>query len=418
MDIVKPKKHRSILKRAAPWLMLLLIMLITGKYLWFIAQADFSVDGDDLIYAEVKQGSFSVSVRGTGVLVADQIQWLSANVDAQVGSIEAKPGRFVKKGDVIIILNNPQLIQQLEETQWELKAMKAESIAQRVIQESVLLDQESLVLDAELNHESSKLRLNAQTTLLGKSEGSIAQIDFEKTQLETIQLKKRWQNQIKRQIKMQENLKAQNSARSARLNKMRKTLERIQLQVDSLIVKASMDSTIQELPLELGQRVLMGSKLAKLAKKGSYIAELNIPEIQIWDISIGQQVVIDTRNSIVKGEVNRIDPVVVNGNVQVDVNLTGKLPSDLRPDMTVNGEITTTNIADTLYVERPLFAQSQSLTSTYKVDANQAFAERVKVEFGKGSINQIQIVSGLKAGDTIIVSDPSRWDTHKNILIK
>lgn len=418
MDIAKPKQKKSLWWKLSVLALTITLILLSTHYLRNIVQADFAVEGDSLRFAVVKRGEFKVTVRGSGVLAAEKIQWLSGNVEALVEDIRVKPGKTVKKGDVIIVLSNPQLNQQLSETQWELEAMEAESRAQQSDQESRLLDQESLVLDAELNFESSKLRLNAQNHLLAKSKGSIPQIDFERTQLETIQFKKRWSNQEKRYVKMLDNLKVQNGARSARLKKMRKTLERMQLQVDNLKVKAGMDSIVQEVPLEIGQRVSMGSRLAKLAQKDSYIAELKIPELLINDVQAGQSVTIDTRNNTLRGRITRVDPIVVNGNVQVDAEIVGDLPSDVRPDMSITGEVLVSNIADALYVARPVFSQSKSRTSIYRVDKNSPIARRVVVEFGLGSVNQIQVESGLNEGDEIVISDSSAWSANERIYIK
>ncbi|MCW8997096.1 MAG: HlyD family efflux transporter periplasmic adaptor subunit, partial [Kangiellaceae bacterium] len=297
------------------------------------------------------------------------------------------------------------------------EALEAETLAQKVSQESGLLDQQSVTLNAKLNFEASQLKMAAQQKLFNNKSGAVSQIDFEQTQLETKQFKQRWQLQQARFEKMQENLTAQNNARAARLNKMRKILERVQQQVAELAVRASIDSVVQALPLEPGQQISMGTNIAKLARKNSLIAELQIPEIQIRDVAIGQRVEIDTRNNKVDGVVTRIDPAVINGNVQVDVAFRQELPRDARPDLTVDGEIKIAEIDDALHVNRPLFAQSQSSSAVYKLDKNGEFAERVFVKLGKGSTNQIQVIEGLSAGDKIIISDPTSWETYQKIKL-
>ncbi len=173
-----------------------------------------------------------------------------------------------------------------------------------------------------------------------------------------------------------------------------------------------------EMPLEAGQRIAVGTNIAKLAQQNSLIAELKVPEIQIRDVAVGQKVIIDTRNNKIEGSVSRVDPAVVNGSVQVDVAFAQALPDDARPDLSVDGEIKITEIADTLYVERPLFTQSKSSTSVYKVSKDGKLAERVEVEVGYGSVNQIQIIKGLLVGDRIVTSDPTRFQTYKKFRIK
>lgn len=417
MDISIAKQKSSLLKRYWPWTIIIVIIGFAINYLWFLGQADFVIDKDIVVYDQVKRGDFSVSVRGTGLLIPDNIQWLSANVEARVERVVVKAGKLVKKGDLIVELSNPQLVQLLEETQWELEAKEAESKAEKVQQKSALLMQRAMMLDARLNYESSKLKQEAHTELFHKSTGAISKIDYEQTRLETIQLKQRWEIQQDILTSMKKNVQAQDNARIARLKKMKKTLERAQQQVNSLMIVASIDSVVQEVPVEPGQRIPMGANIAKLAQQNSLIAELQVPELQIRDVVIGQRVIIDTRNNKVAGIVSRVDPAVINGNVQVDVKFIGDLPSDARPDLTVDGEIKIAELTNTLYVSRPIFAQSQSTTALYKINDDDDFAERISVKLGKGSVSKIQIITGLKVGDKIIISDPSTWDSYQKVRI-
>ena len=399
------------------WPLLLLLAVLAIRQLLFLSKADFSISNKSIVVAEVNRGQFTVSVRGAGVLVPDNIQWLSANVEATVERVAVKAGRIVKAGELIAVLSNPQLVQELEESQWELAAQEAETNAARTAQESNLLEQKSAVLDAKLNFESSQLKLAAQSQLYKQGSGAVSKLDYDQTMLETSQFEQRWIIAAEQFGKMKENLVAQNNARKARLNKIRKSVERIQQQVDSLNVTASIDSVVQEMPLEPGQRIMMGSKIAKLAEQDSLIAELKIPEIQIRNVAIGQRVVIDTRNNKIDGVVSRIDPAVINGNVQVDVVFNVQLPDDARADLSVDGEIKIAEVNDTLYVSRPLFSQSQSRTGIYRLNKDGDFAERIMVSLGHGSANEIEVIKGLIAGDKIIISDPTSWETYDKIRI-
>ena len=112
-----------------------------------------------------------------------------------------------------------------------------------------------------------------------------------------------------------------------------------------------------------------------------------------------------------------IQKLIKNGNVQVDVVFNTALPLDARPDLTVDGEIMIAEFNDTLQVDRPIFSQSQSKTALYKITGDGDFAERTMVTLGKGSVNHIQIIKGLKAGDKIIISDPTSWDSYNKIRI-
>lgn len=415
MDIAIPQQKKPKLKRYLLGLLCALPLAFALQYLWFLGQADFSIARETLVIDEVKRGRFVVSVRGAGVLVPDNIQWLSANVEGTVVKRAVKPGNVVKAGDAIVELSNPRLVQQLAEARWELEAMEAELKAARVAQESTVEEQKSNVLNAKLDYESSLLEYNARAELIKTS--AVSQLDYQRTRLARDQFKQRWlvaKNQLE---KMQETLHAQNDARTARLNQTKNSLAIIQQQVNDLQVIATMESIVLEMPLASGQRVMMGDNIAKLAQQDSLIAELQIPELHIREVAIGQRVIVDTRNNKIEGIVTRIDPAVINGNVQVDVAFSESLPDDARPDLSIDGEIRVAEIPDTLFVTRPLFAQSRSQAIFFKLTADGKFSERAAVSVGQGSTNHIEILDGLRAGDRIVTSDPTRFESYNKFRI-
>jgi hypothetical protein len=108
---------------------------------------------------------------------------------------------------------------------------------------------------------------------------------------------------------------------------------------------------------------------------------------------------------------------VIENTVQVDIELLGTLPKEARPELTVDGEIEIVNIPDTLFVKRPMFADSFSQSAVYLLDEEGLYANKQGVEFGHMSAQYIQIIEGLSQGESIIVSDPSSWEQHQQIRI-
>ncbi|MBQ4813848.1 HlyD family efflux transporter periplasmic adaptor subunit [Pseudoalteromonas luteoviolacea] len=379
------------------------------------SNGDFAIARESLTVGEVKKGRYVVLVRGAGELVPDNIKWLSAEVDAVVEEVVLKAGSKVQKGDVIVKLSNHQLQQSMEEQKWELEALRAEYHADNVDYETRLLQQEVRVSTTKLDHEHSVAEFAANEDLI--SYKAVSQLDFERARSDVARTKQLWESSQKELANMRRNFTAQKKARAARLKKDQKNLERLEQQVANLVVRATMNGIIQEVPLEAGQRISMGTNIAKLAQHDSLIAELQVPELQIRNISIGQEVSIDTRNSVIRGKVQRIDPAVVNGNVQVDVVFTEALPDDARPELSVDGEIKVAEIDDTLYVERPLFIQSNTRSSIYKLSQDKSHASRLDIKTGYGSISSIQILEGLKEGDSIIISDPTRFESFDSFRV-
>ncbi|MBL4630992.1 MAG: HlyD family efflux transporter periplasmic adaptor subunit [Paraglaciecola sp.] len=417
MDIVREKPKKKMSNKIIGVLVLLIVAFFMLKLVFNRDNSTYAVNSNTLLTDKVQQGELYVSVRGIGVLVPKDIRWVATNVEGRVERILIKAGAHVKAGDLLMELRNPQLVQRLEETKWELDEMEAQTIALEVSLESELLDQEAAVINEKLNHERALLTLNAQKTLLEQGVVAVSHIDHEEIKIDVAQFKQRWELEIKRLAKRRENLAAQRLAARARVNRMRKILQRAKEQVDALNVKATMDSIVQEMPMELGQQVSSGTNLARLARSGEFIAELRNPEKMINQVLIGQEVTVDTRTSKIKGRVKRIDPTVINGSVQVDVELTSEIPREARPELTIEGEIDIARIENTLFVQRPMFAKSFGQAQVYLLDDEGETASRHDVTFGQTSTKYIEIKSGLITGQNIIVSDISSFEEHQQIKI-
>ena len=226
-----------------------------------------------------------------------------------------------------------------------------------------------------------------------------------------------WKAQEKRLKKMQQNITASKEAYEARVNQVENDFKDKEGRVAALSVKAPNSGIVQEFTLKLGQKVNEGDKIAIVVSPESLIAELQIQELQIRDVVLGQKVMVDTRSSKIEGKVIRIDPAVIEGEVQVDVSLSGQLPPEARSDLNVDGLIAITDIENALFIKRPSFAQRYTSVSLYRISNDGRFATKVPVEFGQSSINQIQIVNGLSQGERLVISDTTSWEQHAEILI-
>ena len=134
-------------------------------------------------------------------------------------------------------------------------------------------------------------------------------------------------------------------------------------------------------------------------------------------VGVGQPASIDTRNGIVPGHVSRIDPAAQNGMVTVDVALDGALPQGARPDMSVDGTIDLERLENVLYVARPAFGQPNQTVGMFKLESDGKTAVRVQVKLGRASVSNVEILEGLKEGDTVILSDTSQWDNYERIRL-
>ena len=101
-------------------------------------------------------------------------------------------------------------------------------------------------------------------------------------------------------------------------------------------------------------------------------------------------------------------------DVALDVD---ELPTGARPDLSVDGVIEISRIADTLFVGRPTYGQANSTIGLFKV-AEDETATRVQVKLGQLSVQEVQILEGLVQGDQVILSDSSQWDDVDRIRLR
>lgn len=380
-----------------------------------VSSVSYIADASTLVFGDVQRGNFAVLVRGPGTLVPKDIRLVTSNVEGRVERIFSRAGTELKAGQPLIQLSNPALLTQREETQFELEALSAEFRAAQVSMQSQLLDLKAQALKAKLDYESAKFKLDLQSKLV--ESGTVSRLDYESTKASVTTGEQRWRTEEERVLKMGENLQSTVQAHAARLGKTRNSLERIKYQIESLTVSASIDGTLQEMPLELGQQIALGANVGKISRHDSLMARLRVQETQIRDVAVGQKTIIDTRSSKVEGVVSRIDPAITSGTVLVDIDITAALPPEAKPDMSVDGVIETAMASDALYVSRPVFAQSFSKTTVYRVADKGGAAERIPVELGRASTSQVEVLAGLKPGDRIIVSDPTAWEKYDRIVI-
>jgi HlyD family secretion protein len=410
MDIKRETQATPLWRKYWYVPVVLMLAFATYKLKSFMGDASFIVKQSELVTAVVEQGRFQVNVRATGVLKPVYIRWISAQVSV-------KAGAHVNEGQILMQLSNPELHRELEKARWEFEAKKAENYAAYISLESQLLDLENSVVEADYSYQSSKLKLDAETQLIAQKNATVSALDYQRSQLAVKQQNQYWLSQQQKVKKMKASLLASKTAQQARLGLVENNYQRIKDQVDALAVKATTNGVVQQVSLALGEQVQVGGSVSLIADQRSLFAELQVQENKVSDITLGQTVVVDTRSNKIYGEVIRIDPAVNAGMVQIDVKLNSELPNDARPDLTVDGLIEVSNIADALYVQRPVFAPRYSDAGLYKLINDKEFAQKQKVKLGQSSVNKIQILSGLAVGDEIIISDTTTWQEHQEVMI-
>jgi HlyD family secretion protein len=371
-----------------------------------------SVDGDTLYTGSVDRGEILIQVRGPGTLVPRELLWIAAQSAGRVERVIVRPGAVVEPDTVLAVLSNPDLMRQAEEARYGLEAAKAEFAEFELTLRSRQLDQEAAVAQARAQYEAQRLQAEAE-----RSAGVVAELTVRRSELTAESLKASYDVEVERLNQLGATVEAQIAAQRARLAQTQNAYERMQDQVEALQVRAGLAGEVQEVMIEGGQQVQPGANIARVARPDDLIAELRVPETQARNVVVGQLVAVDTRNGIAEGKVSRVDPAVREGTVQVDVDITGKLPMGARPDQSVDGTIEIERLPDVIYTGRPAYGQPNSTITLFKLVDAGAYAVRVPVKLGKTSVNQVEILEGLTPGDQVILSDTSAWDDVDRIRL-
>jgi HlyD family secretion protein len=245
----------------------------------------------------------------------------------------------------------------------------------------------------------------------------IAVLDYKKSKIKEEECQKSDEIEQKRLAFSSDSIEPQVASKQAAVDQAKQLAKLKMDQVEALHLRAGMSGVLQQLPVQIGQRVKIGDNLARVADPTKLKAQIKIAETQAKDIQIKQSAVIDTRNGTVTGHVTRVDPAVEQGTVTVDVAFDEPLPKGARPDLSVDGTIELERLDNVVYVGRPAFGQENNTVGMFKLINGSGEAVRTPVKLGKSSVNTIEILSGLQPGDQVILSDTSAWDGHERIRL-
>jgi HlyD family secretion protein len=405
-------------KRTIRRILFLIAILLAGSAATYrlskMKAAAPAVDRATLWPDKVKRGSMLRDIHGTGTLVPEDIRWIPSARDGVVEKINVRIGDTVNPNTVLAELSNSDLVQAMMDSGLQIKAAEADLINTRTGHENDVISQQILI--ANLAAAAKRAALQAETDEELLRRGLIGQLPVKLSRLEADNANSQIEREKQRVAISSKSAEAQIAAQEARLDQLRETHEMRKRQIDELRIRAGVSGVLQQLSIEGGQHIAAGTAVAKIAEPGHLKAQLRIAETQMKDVLLGQTASIDTRIGIVPGRVVHIDPAAIQGTVTIDIQLNGELPKGARPDLSVDGTIEIEHLSDVLYVGRPPNSQPDSTIQIFKVLPN-GEAIRTRVRVGKVSVNSIQILEGLQAGDEVILSDMSTWDMYDRIRL-
>lgn len=416
MDVIKKKPQNKLFK--SKYQLVAAAVLVTILLIWVMQTASVvSVSRNDILIERVEKGDVKVITEGFGVLSSNKQQLITTLTQATVKEIVLKPGAEVTAGSVIVRLDNPELTQEVESAQQELVQINANLRQLNLNNQREILNEAANLAEMTARYETAVLNRQAEEKLI--EEGIVSQLAYQESVLEERQLAKRIDILEQRidQLKLvhEESVNIQQE----RVKQQQGQLNIAQSRLDALVVKAGFTGVLQRLSVELGQSLALGQEIALIGSVTDLIALIRVPQSQVQQVAVGQSAMINTRQDRIPGTVIRIDPIVLDNTVEVEIALPTNLPASARPQLNVDATITADTLKQIYYIKRPANVKPYSEISLYRLDNENSTAQLRTLELGRQAGRYIEIVSGADADDVFIISDlPNLKNTVSELVIK
>jgi HlyD family secretion protein len=365
------------------------------------------VDRASIVTDTVRHGDLDRSISASGALAPQEVHIVAAVQPGIVEAVYLKPGANASVGTAIARLSNPDLDADVVSARSAVDVARANLASAQQQARASALAQQSAYTSARAQSEMDTTNVSGEAEL--HREGYIADQTYRIDQIKAGQSKDQLvvaHSQIG--VDAAEQV-AKIAAAQAQLDQAQAQLQAKEAEVDALVVRAHSSGIVQSVAIDPGARVDAGTELARVADQRDLKAVLQVPEGQAHAVAIGMPVRVDTGNGVVNGRVARIAPSAQDGSVAVDVAFAGGLPSGARPDLNVDGTIDLQTLRNVLSIARPAGAADNSTMSLYRLDARSSQARLIQVHLGVGSTDRIEVLDGVSAGDTVIVSDTSAY---------
>jgi HlyD family secretion protein len=369
-----------------------------------------TVDRAGLWIDTVKLGDLPRELRGVGELAPqdDASRWLSAEIDGRVDRKLLERGATVSPDTVILQLSNRDVEQAAVEARLELEAAQAAyaSLEAALRTDLLALRSQSAAIDAE----QAQAALQADVDSKLARDGLLAELTARQSEVRKTSLVSRATLEQDRIRNTEASVATRLATQHAEVERRRTLAQLKQLDLESMTVRAGMSGVLQEIVVEVGQRVSRNTNLARIVDPSRLKAVVRLPEAQTHDLHLNLPAAIDTHSGVIRGRVSRIAPSAQNGTVTIEVELNGALPMGARPDMTVDGTVELERLSNVRHVGRPSSGQTEGMVTVFKLSPDGTEAKRVSVRLGRASANDVEILDGdLRPGDRVVLSDTSSW---------
>ena len=417
MDKVIEKKKgiaAAFTKRAVPYWMGCVVVLFI---VWLLARDNHSVlrvNPQTLSMGTVTQGQFNDYIRVTGQVLPMTTIQISPLEGGVVETIVAEEGSKVKKGDVILILNNESLDLQILNAEADL-AEKENILRNTMIsmeQQRLSVQQEKLQLQIEVKRLKRKFEQNKalyEEKLIAREEYLMAQEDYELAagRLELVK-ERATQDSLYRSVEIRQ---MQESLENMRLN-----MQMIRRRKENLTIKSPISGELGLLDVTLGQSIASGTKIGQINELGSYKIEAQIDEHYIDRVSAGLSASFERQNESYDAVIRKVYPEVREGKFKADFKFSGEQPANIRTGQTYYLNLQLGQPEKAILIPRGTFYQKTGGKWIYVVSPEGGKAVKREIRIGRQNPQFYEVLEGLEAGEKVITSGYDNFGDNEVLI--
>nr|MBL0687985.1 efflux RND transporter periplasmic adaptor subunit [Pseudoalteromonas sp.] len=327
-------------------------------------------------------------------------------------SLKVNAGDSVKLHDVIAMVDSPELTNELKQQQSVLARLEGELQRKHLEarRQSLSLNKSLDLAQVELNAADRENRRAA----LSMQKNVISQIDHEKAIDELARAKLSYKHAEQEVELSKDTLAFELQAAKRDVTRQQLIVDDLLRKVNNLTIKATVSGIVGNLLVQQREAVTQSQPLMTLVDLSNFEAELQVPESYANELGLGMDVEITMGASKVMGALSAISPEVnnreVTTRVRFDKDMTG-----IRQNQRLTARILLENRDDVLQVKRGAFLQ-QGGTQVYKITGDTA--QLIDISIGATSINAVELISGVQAGDELIISSYNSFKHTHTLLLR
>ncbi|HEX7732817.1 MAG TPA: efflux RND transporter periplasmic adaptor subunit [Rhodanobacter sp.] len=408
---VKPNRKRRLLYIGGG-VALLVVLALAMPGILRLFSADASVSASRLAFATVERGPFVRDIAAEGKVVAANSPTLYATYGG-AAVLKVRAGDTVKKGQVLAVVDSPELRNKLAQEQSKADAMQVDYLQSQVDARTKRGELQKAYDNAQIDAKSAANNLDREQKAYAAGASTGVAVDKAKDDLEKAKIAL---EHAKADLGMSNdslNFNIQ-SKKLAHDNQML-VVQDLQRQVDDLNVKSPVDGQVGQLFIAPVATVAKDAQLLSVIDLTALEVEVKVPESFARDLAIGMTGEISGNGNTWKGLVSAISPEVVNGEVAARVRFEGATPKQLRQNQRLSVRILLDKRDNVLTVQRGSFVDESGGSYAYVV--RDGIATKTPIRVGVSSIDKVEILQGLKEGDRIVISGTDSFKGAQRVAI-